>query len=381
MAELYLVEFKGSRRAYFYNTYYHNLKATDHVIVQAERGEDVGVLRTRVDAEIDLEGQDKPRSILRRASEEDLAGMNAIREQEIRYKGEVTEMIASHRLAMKVVDVECQFDGNKMTVFFTADHRIDFRDLVKDLASRYRTRIELRQIGVRDEARRLDGLGICGYRQCCNSFITEFAPVSTQQAREQNLPLNPAKISGNCGRLLCCLRYEVGTYISCRKKFPPVGERVQTSVGDGIIDRIDIFTEEAIIRTDEVTFVRCPLKEFQPDPEPPAVEPDAMIAIDEETEVEAASDGEGPMPADDPPERAMETEPEEAAEDSAPPDSNTTADSKTDQAAPDHPADQAAPSPDDRSQNQSSNNRPPRRRRPRRRRPRRSNGPNNSRQQ
>jgi len=252
MAELYLVEFKGSRREFFFNSYYHTLRPDDLVIVQAERGEDAGVLRNKVEAEIDFGDQGRPRSILRRASEGDIAAVEELRQKENGFKSDVAKMVAKHRLAMKIVDVECQYDGNKMTIFFTADHRVDFRDLVKELAACYRTRIELRQIGVRDEARRIGGYGICGLRQCCNTFIRDFAPISTQHAREQDLPLNPAKISGNCGRLLCCLRYETGFYAECKRRFPPVGAEVRTKGGDsGTIERIDVFREEAIIRGEE----------------------------------------------------------------------------------------------------------------------------------
>jgi len=160
---------------------------------------------------------------------------------------------------MKVVDVECLFDGGKITFYFTADHRVDFRALVRDLASRYRTRIELRQIGVRDEARRLDGYGICGRRQCCNSHLREFAPVSTSHAREQDLSLNPAKISGNCGRLLCCLRYEADFYTETKKKLPPIGATIVTDKGTGRITRIDIFRQEALFMNEEDALCRaCP---------------------------------------------------------------------------------------------------------------------------
>lgn len=251
MAELYLVEFKGSRKEYFYNTYYHSLKPTDFVIIQAERGEDIGLLKKKIDIEIAFDDNHKPRSILRRANDEDLNKQSDIKEKEIRHQSEVIEMIKKHRLAMKVVDVEWQFDGNKMTVFFTADHRVDFRELVKDLAARYKTRIELRQIGVRDEARRIGGIGICGLQQCCNTFLVDFQPISTSHAREQDLPLNPSKISGNCGRLLCCLRYEIDTYEEVKKVFPPPGLKVDTKMGRGVIERIDVFNEEAVIREEQ----------------------------------------------------------------------------------------------------------------------------------
>ena len=264
MAELYLVEFKGSRKEYFYNTYYHSLKPMEHVIIQAERGEDIGLLKKKITVEIELDEKEKPRSILRRANDDDLAKQHEIKEKESRHKSEVIEKIKKHRLKMKVVDIEWQFDGNKMTIFFTADHRVDFRELVKDLAACYKTRIELRQIGVRDEARRIGGIGICGLQQCCNTFLVDFQPISTQHAREQDLPLNPSKISGNCGRLLCCLRYEIDSYEDIKKRFPPPGCKVDTTLGSGVIERIDIFNEEAVIREEaEGVIIRASLNDIK----------------------------------------------------------------------------------------------------------------------
>lgn len=268
MAELYLVEFKGSRKEYFFNSYYHSLKTDDLVIVQAERGEDIGVLLNKIETQSEMSDRGRPRSILRRASGEDVEALEDLRIKELDFQSEAVKMVAAHKLQMKVVDVECQFDGNKMTIYFTADHRVDFRELVKELAAKFRTRMELRQIGVRDEARRLGGYGICGLRQCCNTFIQDFAPVSTQHAREQDLPLNPAKISGNCGRLLCCLRYEAGQYSECKRKFPRTGTHVTTKAGEsGTIERIDIFKEEAIIRDSEGHRFSCPADGFMSPPD------------------------------------------------------------------------------------------------------------------
>ena len=256
MAELYLVEFKGSRKEYFYNAFYHSLELLDHVVVEAERGEDIGLLTHKIDMEKDFSPTARPRSILRPASRDDMARVEELREKEAEYKKEIVDLILQHDLPMKVVDVECQFDWNKLTVYFTANHRVDFRGLVKDIAARYKTRIDLRQIGVRDEAKRLSGLGICGLKQCCSSFLKDFVPISTQHARDQDLPMNPAKLSGNCGRLLCCLRYEADTYSACLKKFPAPGSWVQTKAGEGTIERIDVFREEAIIRDQENNIFR-----------------------------------------------------------------------------------------------------------------------------
>ena len=150
MADLFVVEFKGHRKEFFFNTYYHKLSVKDHVVIQAERGEDVGVIKQQIRKEAGYDAGTKPKSILRRASGDDLTRLKEVRAQELSNKKETYEVIRRYGLAMKIVDVELQFDGNKMTIFFTADHRVDFRTLVKELASKFRTRIEMRQIGVRD---------------------------------------------------------------------------------------------------------------------------------------------------------------------------------------------------------------------------------------
>jgi cell fate regulator YaaT (PSP1 superfamily) len=263
MPELYIVGFKGSRREYYYNTYYHALHPRDHVIIQAEQGEHIGVVMTKIDKDVDFSDTVKPRSVLRPATDDDMIRYLDLKAREIQYRGEIIELVAKHGLPMKIVDVECQFDGNKITFYFTADHRVDFRALVRDLAARYRTRIELRQIGVRDEARRMGGYGVCGRRQCCNTHIRDFAPISTQHARDQDLTLNPSKISGNCGRLLCCLRYEADLYTTCKKAFPRTGTEVATPKGNGVIERIDVFNEEAVIRGPDNTVFSVSASEIE----------------------------------------------------------------------------------------------------------------------
>lgn len=247
MAELYLVEFKGSRKEYCLNKFYHTLIESDHVITQTDRGEDIGIVSKKIVVETTPESS-RPNSILRKANREDMDHFERLGERDREYQREVVRIIRKHGLTMKIVDIETQFDGNKMTIYFTADHRVDFRELVKELATRYKTRIELRQIGVRDEAKRIGGYGVCGRELCCSSFIKEFVPISTQQAREQDLPMNPAKISGNCGRLLCCLKYESEMYKKVKKKFPHVGKVVRTKLGNGVITHIDIFKEQAVVR-------------------------------------------------------------------------------------------------------------------------------------
>ncbi len=245
--DIYLVEFKGSRKEYFTNPDCLSIKIGCMVIVQAERGEDMGRVIKKIPMEmVDLEK--KPQNILRLAAPEDLNKLTANREREKECVIQCEKMIAERNLEMKLVDAEFQFDNNKITFFFTAEKRVDFRELVKELATTYKTRIELRQIGVRDEARRIGGFGVCGLPLCCTAFLREFEPISTQLAREQNLSLNPAKISGNCGRLLCCLRYEKDVYEKSLPIYPKVGEKFQTEKGEGVVEKINIFKEYIVVK-------------------------------------------------------------------------------------------------------------------------------------
>ena len=248
MPDIYLIEFKGNRREFFYNTFYHSLRLDDFVIVEADRGEDAGVLKRKVEKEITFPDDEKPRSILRPASKEDRVKIDTNRGDEDDAWETANNLIAKHKLQMKLVDIEYQFDRNKLTFYFTADHRVDFRALVRDLAAVYRTRIELRQIGVRDEAKRLGGFGVCGLRLCCAAHLRQFDPISTQDARIQGLSLNPSKISGNCGRLLCCLKYESDHYAEVREKYPEIGEKYTTVKGEGLVDRINIFEDFMVVR-------------------------------------------------------------------------------------------------------------------------------------
>jgi len=247
VADIYLVEFKGSRKEYFSNPDCLSVRSGDYVIVQAERGEDMGRVIKKLPYEMEKQ-EKKPHNILRLAMPEDLNKLLANREKEKQCVKQCEKMITERNLEMKLVDAEFQFDNNKITFFFTAEKRVDFRELVKDLASTYKTRIELRQIGVRDEARRIGGFGVCGMSLCCTSFLREFEPISTQLAREQNLSLNPAKISGNCGRLLCCLRYEKEFYEKSLPFYPKPGDRLQTEKGEGVVEKINIFREYIVVK-------------------------------------------------------------------------------------------------------------------------------------
>jgi cell fate regulator YaaT (PSP1 superfamily) len=235
LSDIYLVEFKGSRKEYFTNPDCLSIKPNEHVIIQAERGEDIGRVTKKVPAEM-VTLEKRPRKILRLATREDSEKLAANREKEKECLKECARMASDRNLQMKLLDAELQFDNNKITFFFTAEKRVDFRELVKELASTYRTRIELRQIGV------------SGLPLCCASFIREFEPISTQLAREQNLSLNPAKISGNCGRLLCCLRYEKEVYEKTLPLYPKPGEKIQTGKGEAVVEKVNIFKEYIVVR-------------------------------------------------------------------------------------------------------------------------------------
>ena len=208
---IYEIEFKGGRLEYFLCPETIEVHKGQHVIVQADRGEHLGQVN-RIGDRTTFPFAREVKSILRHASYTDLQIMEDNGRKELEAFFICREKIESHDLKMKLVDVEYQFDGNKICFFFTADKRIDFRALVKDLAAEYRTRIELRQIGVRDEARRIGGMGVCGRSLCCVTWLSQFEPITSQMARDQNLSLSPSKISGLCGRLMCCLAYEEDFY-------------------------------------------------------------------------------------------------------------------------------------------------------------------------
>jgi cell fate regulator YaaT (PSP1 superfamily) len=247
------VVFKGERKAIYRNRHDLEIGEGEHVVVEAERGQDLGTVSLLGDLVKLKRGKGETRSVVRKAAARDLEAHGRNREKERDAFRVCKERIAYFGLEMKLVDVEMQFDGGKITFYFTAAQRVDFRELVKNLASIYRTRIELRQIGVRDEAKRVGGLGVCGRKQCCSAFLTEFEQITTQMAKDQQLSLNPAKISGNCGRLLCCLRYEERLYQEIFNRFPPLGSQVRLDGKNGTITFVNVFQCEALVRLEDGT--------------------------------------------------------------------------------------------------------------------------------
>ena len=218
MSDLIEVVFKGRRREYFTNPREIPVRDGDWVIVQADRGIDLGKVHHTSEWVKREDAPAKLRELLRPAQPEDLEVFERNRSKETRAYDTAKERIVHRDVDMKLVDVEFQFDGNRITFFFTAEKRVDFRDLVKDLASIFRTRIELRQIGVRDEAGRIGGVGTCGRELCCATWLRQFEPITLKMAKDQGLSPSPSKISGACGRLKCCLRYELDFYKESDRK-------------------------------------------------------------------------------------------------------------------------------------------------------------------
>ena len=263
MIRIVPLKFQQAGRQYDFDATTLELKAGDKVVVETDRGRAMAIV---VVAPREIEESDAPeglKSILRVATEEDLAlaETNSARETDA-YRS-CQERIKSRQLDMKLVRAEYAFDGSKIIFFFTADGRIDFRELVKDLAHHFHTRIEMRQIGVRDEAKLVGGLGICGRELCCSSFLTQFNPVSVKMAKEQGLALNPTKISGQCGRLLCCLGYEFETYSALKKGLPKCGKKVSWQDREHLVTSIDILRQQISLRDQEGNSCCITLKELQ----------------------------------------------------------------------------------------------------------------------
>lgn len=242
MTEVIGVRFKDVGKIYYFDPNSVPLKIGDYVIVETARGVECGQVAMANKQLEDTEILFPLKKMIRKATEKDLECLKQNKEKEKKAFKICEEKILQHNLDMKLVDVEYTLDNNKILFYFTADGRVDFRALVKDLASVFRTRIELRQIGVRDEAKMLGGIGVCGRPFCCSSFLGEFQPVSIKMAKEQGLSLSPVKISGTCGRLMCCLKYEQDAYSDLLRKTPKVGAIVNTPDGKGTVVEQNLIT-------------------------------------------------------------------------------------------------------------------------------------------
>ncbi len=242
MAEVVGIRFKENGKVYYFDPDNNTVEKGESVIVETVRGIECGVACAGNHTVSDDEIVHPLKKVIRKANKDDLKTVELNRKKEKEAFTYCEEQVTKLGLDMKLVEVECTFDGSKMLFYFTADDRVDFRELVKILAAQYRTRIEMRQIGVRDVSKMLGGLGICGRPFCCSQFLDDFHPVSIKMAKEQGLSLNPTKISGTCGRLLCCLKYEQDSYEYLNKITPRVGSLVDTKEGRGTVTESNLLT-------------------------------------------------------------------------------------------------------------------------------------------
>lgn len=250
MVKVVGVRFKTAGKIYYFDPGEHIIGLNQNVIVETARGIEFGlvVVPNREVEESEIVAPLK--KVIRIATDEDISHAADNERKEKEAYNICLQKINDHKLDMKLIDVEYTFDNNKVLFYFTADGRVDFRELVKDLAAIFKTRIELRQIGVRDESKMMGGIGICGRVLCCNSFLGEFQPVSIKMAKEQSLSLNPTKISGTCGRLMCCLKYEQEAYEDLLDRVPKVGAIVETPEGQGTVVEVNLLKEILKIKLD-----------------------------------------------------------------------------------------------------------------------------------
>ena len=250
MAEVIGVRFKEGGKVYYFDPDRNKLRIGDIVIVETSRGIECGAVAIANKQVADDEIVHPLKKLIRKATKEDRRRLEENKRKEKEALKICEQKVAEHGLEMKLVDVEYTFDNSKILFYFTADGRVDFRALVKDPASVFRTRIELRQIGVRDESKMLGGLGVCGRPFCCSSFLGEFHPVSIKMAKEQGLSLSPTKISGTCGRLMCCLKYEQDAYTDLLKHTPKVGAIVKTPLGRGLVVETNLLARTLKVKMD-----------------------------------------------------------------------------------------------------------------------------------
>ena len=262
--KLVLVQFKGHRKGYYNNRRNLKLAVGQYCLVEADRGRDMGRINYVGPGKAEWWNLAEKQCVVEVAGTQDLARLHDNRGDEWEFWDICNEKIKARNLKMNLVTVERQFDHKKITFYFTAEKRVDFRELVRDLAGIFRTRIELRQIGVRDEARLKGGLGVCGREFCCSTFLHEFVPVTLKMAKVQALPLNPSKLSGPCGRLRCCLTYENEVYRRARIYLPRVGSMVSTPEGSGTVRKLDLLQETvSVARPGQEGLVEWPAERLQ----------------------------------------------------------------------------------------------------------------------
>jgi cell fate regulator YaaT (PSP1 superfamily) len=263
MPKIIGIRFKPVSKIYYFDPAgFEDLEVGDYVIVETTRGREAGEVAIALKEVPEDEVISQLKDIVRRAEPWDLVQMEHYRRLEPRTLEVCREKVAEYGLPMRVVKAEYNFDGSHLAFYFVAEKRIDFRDLVRDLAKTFKTKIELRQIGVRDEVKLMGGLGRCGRPLCCISFLSEFNPVSIKMAKQQDLPLSPMEISGLCGRLLCCLTYENEYYTEVKRRLPRVGEKVVTPYGPGKVTGINVLKETVSVELESEVTVEVPAKDI-----------------------------------------------------------------------------------------------------------------------
>lgn len=263
MFKVVQVRIREAGRIHYFKLGNTKVNIGDYCIVETDRGQEYGEVVSESETILDAEPEKPLNNIIRKAVGQDIERINKNKQEAKKGYGTCIEKIEAHKLPMKLVYVEYSFDKHKLIFYFTAEGRIDFRELVKDLASIFKARIELRQIGVRDEAKILGGVGCCGRGLCCATFLKDFEPVNIKMAKTQQLPLNPDKISGVCGRLLCCLKYENYVYEKYLKNIPPEGTRVITKHGEGYVKNVNVLKQTVLIDLGENREVTVPVKELK----------------------------------------------------------------------------------------------------------------------
>jgi cell fate regulator YaaT (PSP1 superfamily) len=260
MYEVIQIRLRESGKITYFSTGGMKFKAGDYVIVEADRGLDYGQAIAETEVILDADVEDPLRKIIRKANPWDMSQIEKNKKKVKEVMDTCSKKIQERKLPMKLIDAEFSFDRSKIMFYFTADGRVDFRDLVKDLANAFKTRIELKQIGVRDEAKMLGGFGPCGRVLCCATYLKDFEPVTIKMAKEQNLPLNPTKISGLCGRLMCCLSYEHKTYKELMKGLPHEGEIIKTERGEGKVVSLNALKREVTVELKDGALIQVSYK-------------------------------------------------------------------------------------------------------------------------
>jgi len=262
MADVVGVRFRRAGKIYYFDPAGIELEVGDYVVVKTTRGQELGRVVITPGQVSDDEVTKELKPVVRKADQEDIEQARELEAKEAQALAECAKLIDKFRLPMKLLSAEYNLDGSRLTFFFSATERVDFRELVRELNSRFKLRVELRQLGPRDEAKVVGGFGRCGRPLCCMDFLAEFSPVSIRMAKDQDLPLNPMKISGVCGRLLCCLAYESGQYQSMKKQMPKVGQQVSTAMGPARVLGSNPLKETVLVEMEGQASVELPLSEI-----------------------------------------------------------------------------------------------------------------------